>query len=286
MQDNPYLRAKIALVTKHGKAAAVASPFHEILGAEVIEYNVDTDLLGTFTGEFPRNGSPIDCARQKCRMAAGQPGFEFEYVLSSEGSFGPHPYIPFAACDHEILYFVDLKRDFSLHMSRVDLNTNYKAEPLRSQEDLYRFAATAGFPAHAIILRSADNEPYQKIVKGLASREQIYDAFHDIMMHSQSRTVMAQTDMRAFCNPSRMAVIGMLAKDLASRLARACPECLLPGFGQKGLVKGLPCTFCATPTEMIKSEIHGCVKCDFKTNIGRSDHLAGAPREFCPTCNP
>jgi hypothetical protein len=51
----------VALTTKHEKARAIARPFRVGLGVEVlVPTGIDTDLLGTFTGEVERAGAPHD----------------------------------------------------------------------------------------------------------------------------------------------------------------------------------------------------------------------------------
>lgn len=66
---------------------------------------VDTDTLGTFSGEISRLKSPLDAAIEKVRMglASGQG----ELAIANEGSFGPHPSISFFSSDLEILVLVD-----------------------------------------------------------------------------------------------------------------------------------------------------------------------------------
>ena len=48
--EPPYLHARFALLTQHGKEAAVAPPLREVLGARLdVVSTFDTDTLGTFT---------------------------------------------------------------------------------------------------------------------------------------------------------------------------------------------------------------------------------------------
>ncbi len=90
-----YRDARVFLPTKHGKSTAIAQPFWDRLKANVVEHAVDTDLLGTFSGEVERAGSALQCAQRKCEWAFEQLGNEAEYCVASEGSFGPHPFMPF-----------------------------------------------------------------------------------------------------------------------------------------------------------------------------------------------
>ena len=51
--------------------------------------------------------------RKKCEMGIELTGFKLG--LASEGSFGPHPSIPFLACDYEALLFMDRERNFIVY---------------------------------------------------------------------------------------------------------------------------------------------------------------------------
>jgi hypothetical protein len=88
-----YKNAKICLTTKHKKQEAIGPAFNKILGARLESIELDTDLLGTFSGEIERKKSGLDTARSKCELGMMETGYK--YGLSSEGSFGPHPSIFF-----------------------------------------------------------------------------------------------------------------------------------------------------------------------------------------------
>jgi len=96
----------------------------EKLGAPVLEYLVDTDTLGTFSGEVERKGCGLECAGRKCAWGLQLVGNKVAYGLASEGSFGPHPFIPFLPCNQEILYFIDLQRGFHLPLLHISEKTN------------------------------------------------------------------------------------------------------------------------------------------------------------------
>jgi hypothetical protein len=119
-----YSGATVIMPTKHAKSLAVAPPFWKHLEASVLEFVIDTDALGTFSGEVERKGNALDCARRKCELAIDLLGDRANYFLSSEGSFGPHPVVPFLAQDQEILYFIDQDRGFHLHMVQASEKTN------------------------------------------------------------------------------------------------------------------------------------------------------------------
>ena len=103
IDESCYKGSCIILTTKHAKSIAIAPPFLKTLGASIIEYVVDTDKLGTFSGEIEREGNALECARKKCEWSLNKLGNKVEFAIASKGSFGPHPFIPFLPCDHEIL---------------------------------------------------------------------------------------------------------------------------------------------------------------------------------------
>lgn len=281
-----YGNARIILPTKHCKATAIAPPFLERLTASVIEYDLDTDTLGTFSGEVERQGNAIQCARRKCEWAFELLGTEAEYCLASEGSFGPHPVLPFTPCDHELLYFIDRKQGFHFHLSCFSVKTNYCTDVVDSLAALEKLAKSALFPAHALILRPNRNEKKALAFKGISSWDSLEVAYSESQKHSGDGKVWVETDMRAHLNPSRMKVISELATSFADRLATHCPICHTPGWGKIGVEKGLRCEYCERPTDLIAYEILGCVACDHRENQPRTDGLEAAPQMRCSRCNP
>lgn len=285
-KDSVYAGCCMILTTKHAKSLAVAPPFWNKLGVSVVEYALDTDKLGTFSGEIKRNGTALECARRKCEWSLERLGDKAEFFLASEGSFGLHPSIPFIPCDHEILYFIDRRHDFHLHLSYLSENTNYRMAVVNSLEELLEFASSTQFPSHALILRPTDRTITSEIFKGLDSSSDLEAAFAEAKKQSIDGKVYVETDMRAQYNPSRMSVISELAEKLAERLLLNCPHCKMPGWGVVAEEIGLPCSECGAPTSMIKNKIFGCVKCDYKETQVRSDKKISADPTYCQYCNP
>ncbi len=279
-----YAGSCLVLTTKHQKSLAIAGPFEKILGASVLEYVADTDLLGTFSGDVPRVGTILETVRKKCEWSLKNT--KAEHALANEGSFGPHPSIPFLPCDHEVLYFIDLKLDFHLHMSVISEKTNYNMQSLDSMEELQRFAKKTLFPTHALIVRPDDNQHKKHIFKGINTANMLKDAFQQAMKRSTTGKVWVETDMRANMNPTRMFVIEQLAEKLANRLAALCDKCGHPGWGKTQIAKGLECENCGSESELCKAEIYGCVKCDHRENMPPSHNLLYADPANCSYCNP
>ena len=281
---SPYFRCCIVLTTKHQKSVALHSPFENILKAGVLEYVVDTDQMGTFSGEVDRKGTALDCVRRKCEW--GLNNTKAEYALATEGSFGPHPLIPFIASGREILYFIDNKRQFHLYLTDVSTQTNYQMTDVSSYDELLEFAKKALFPSHALIIRPYPRELKSLIFKGLQTNAELESAFLEARNASLERKVWVETDMRAHLNPTRMKAIERLGEKMAQRLLSMCPSCNMPGWGKVDIEVGLPCSQCGTATDQIKAEIYGCTKCSYKQTLAAPHGLEKADPGRCPDCNP
>lgn len=281
-----YQGCCFVLTTKHAKSIAIAPQFEKELGAGVIEYVVDTDALGTFSGEIERRGSALDCAREKCDIAFSRIGKAVNFALASEGSFGPNPIIPFIPYNQEILYFIDRKHDFHLHLSHVSQNTNYRMQAIDSQEELYDFAKAVLFPSHGLIIRPNDRDSSNLIYKGICTNEVLEAAFIECKKSSNDGKVWVETDMRAHFNPTRMSVISELALKMAKQLKSTCPKCYTPGWGKTRQDYGLPCRDCGLDTELVKSEVFSCKKCMYEQTFDPVDINTMADPRFCIHCNP
>ncbi|VEB44225.1 Uncharacterized protein conserved in bacteria [Chromobacterium violaceum] len=82
---------RAALLTRHGKHAAIAPALAGIGWDLALVDSFDTDSLGAFTGETPRAGSQLDAALAKARLACELSGLR--YGIGSEGSFGGDPWL-------------------------------------------------------------------------------------------------------------------------------------------------------------------------------------------------
>ncbi|PMB21063.1 DUF6671 family protein, partial [Fischerella thermalis] len=94
------------LATKHQKERVIAP----ILEAElrmkvVVPEDFDTDVFGTFTREVKRPGNQVEAARLKAKKALELTGESL--AIASEGSFGPHPEIPFISGNREVVLLLD-----------------------------------------------------------------------------------------------------------------------------------------------------------------------------------
>jgi hypothetical protein len=107
----------------HRKEEAITPPFQTILGVDVAAVpGLDTDELGTFSGEIARVGTMGEVAIRKARL--GMSAARIPLGLASEGTFGPHPIIPFLNGGMELLMFVDDERCITVSESLVAKATN------------------------------------------------------------------------------------------------------------------------------------------------------------------
>ncbi len=281
----PYCGREAVLATKHHKERSLGRPFRAALGIVVtVPDDLDTDMLGTFTGEVERVGTPREVAIRKARMGMRASGIPLG--LANEGSFGPHPRVPFIASDHEVLAFVDEELGITVVESILTEDTNFGHSSARTVGDLADFMKRARFPSHALIVRPNDGLKLDVLVKGITDCDDLDRAVIRCAAASADGMAHVGTDMRAHVNPTRQRAIRRVAFRLARRLASLCPACGTPGWGITGTEKGLPCRGCGTPTEWVKHEIFGCAQCDCTDARPRRDGRREAEEGQCPLCNP
>ena len=279
---HPYKNQKIALTTKHEKLHLIAPAFSEQIGCELVEVNLDTDELGTFTGEIERSAPPRDTAIAKARLGMRAAGLQIG--IASEGSIGADPLIPFLQSDIEHLVLVDDVRGIVIAESYRTFEITAATITAAPGDDLAQFFVDADFPHHALIVRPSGT-PSSDAIKGIADHQQLLDAIASRAPLSPDGLVVIESDLRAMHSPSRQKNITEAAKLLAARVAQLCPACHLPGWGRVGYERGLPCHACGRQQpNALRQEILGCVACD---HIQPGTLLATAlDPANCGGCNP
>ena len=280
----PYYPGTIALATRHFKEEVIAPPFAEHLGSALYVPRVDTDALGTFTGEIDRKDGPLQTALKKARL--GMDAARLPCGLASEGSFVGHPFIPFVAHCEEVMVFVDLNRSLQIHETLVTTETNYASSTVNSVQGALDFARAVQFPEHGVIVSPAEVSDPAYILKEARTPEQLMAAAEECLRVSPVHAARLCTDMRAHRNPTRMRVIGLLAERLARRLATPCPRCQTPGWGMAEVKRGLPCASCGAETPLELGVVYGCARCTHRHLVPRSDGVTCAPAGSCLRCNP
>jgi hypothetical protein len=274
----------LVVATAHGKEKAIAPLLESRMNIRcIVPAAFPSDSLGTFTGEIERALTPLDAAREKCKMALDATGYSL--AVASEGSFGPHPTIPFMPCDDELLVLMDTEHDFEIAVRELSTETNFATEDIHQLDALHTFAERVGFPSHALILRATYTDGRKETIeKGIQSEEKLHELFTAFL--KQGASVRAETDMRAHFNPTRMKVIEKAALRLVERMESECPKCTTPGFGIVRYLPGLPCGFCGMPTASSMYAEKGCVKCDYSEREAFPHGKQEEDPMYCAFCNP
>jgi hypothetical protein len=277
-----YRGARIALLTQHGKERVLAPLFASELDTTlVVEGGFDTDALGTFTREVPREGTQLEAARRKAEIAIERSGAEIG--LGSEGAFVPGPF-GLGSWNIEALVLVDRARGIEI-IGRAGAAGRHLHASVATLAELVAFATRAGFPEHGLVLRPND-ERDPRVVKGINTQAALVRAFEQVVREATGGVVFVENDLRAHFNPTRMASIGEAGRDLVARMKCACPACGLPGFGAVGQVPGLPCRDCGAPTRHPVAEEFGCVRCEHREERPLRDAAESADPSVCDYCNP
>lgn len=284
IKDPPsrYLGRRVALLTQHGKEQVLKPVVEAALGC-VIEHidRYDTDLLGTFTREAPRPGTQMNALRRKARKGMELSGLPLG--MASEGSFGPDPFTGLIPWNVELLMWID--DELGIEVVGVAQGPGRCGQLLTDDwAALEAFAAREDFPRHHLVLRP-EHQDDSRVHKGLSDPAQLRRTFEACLGMAANGQVFAETDLRAFANPSRMERIGQAAADLVQRLQTCCPVCAAPGFSVTARVPGLPCEACGLPTAGHLSEIRTCLHCRHQVTVPRTDRRFADPAH-CNHCNP
>jgi hypothetical protein len=283
---HPYDGQIAVLTTMHGKEEAIAAPFRQILGVQlIVPEGLNTDTLGTFSREVEREHSALDTLRLKVKMGLEMTGEKLG--VGTEASFGPDPMIPFIARHHEMMLWRDDLNGIEVVEQMSTHQTNYEQVTLdRVDESLTDFLHRVQFPSHKVIVMPNVADEPGLIFKGISDLMALESQIRRCIQHSKDGQALVQTDMRAMMNPTRMRVISELAERLAKRLLRRCDQCASPGWGYVDVQRGLPCEQCGRPTQLISSTIEGCPSCDHQLLVAREDGLQFASAAHCNWCNP
>lgn len=270
------------LATMHKKEDVIGPIVEEGFGVTCkVVPGINTDLLGTFSGEIPRGWDPPETMRRKNLMARQVTGCGL--AMSSEGSFGPHPFSPFIAANEEWLMLSDYSQQREFVVRKIYTSTNFSVRQIDSESGLMDFANDVGFPAHAIILTGGDKKD-GKMVKGITDADILVSTFHDFQ--KQGLNVTAETDMRAMHNPTRCNNIRDLAGLLVQKVNNRCPSCAAAGFGEADVETGLPCSACGFPTESVLHTIYSCECCGYRMQMPNKRGITHEDPMYCQFCNP
>jgi hypothetical protein len=288
-----YAGSHVALATRHGKQRVIGRALWHGLGAELLHLKeLDTDQLGSFCGVVPRLGSARDACLLKAELALRHGGTHL--AIASEGSFGPHPSLPFLPAGLECMVFLDRVRGLTIYEELLAHRTNFAQRTVAPPPagtpglppELETWLEGVGFPAHALLVRSNGAAGNPLIRKGIQDAPTLLSAIRRAAAASDDGLAQLETDMRAHRNPTRMASIRRLSFRLVRRLATTCPSCGSPGWGRLESEPGLPCGWCGQPTPLVRFERYGCSACGTTQARARADGLTRADPGQCAHCNP
>lgn len=284
MQDLQHFfkNRELVLASMHSKEIVMQPILEKRLGVSVIiPKGINTDKLGTFTGEVERKDDPLTTLRNKCLMAMEMTNSDL--AAASEGSFGAHPSAFFAHANDELVMFLDTKHNLEVVARELTMETNFNGSSIESEKQLKDFANKALFPSHKLILRNGENKK-EKIVKGIGDWDELLIAYNEIV--EEYGQVYAETDMRAMHNPTRMRVIAKATTNLVDKLSSLCPKCQTPGFSVTKVLPGLPCQLCDQPTRSTLAHISTCVHCHYSSERKYPNDKKQENPMYCDHCNP
>lgn len=277
-----HYRGRVAaMATKHDKTTLVRPVLAEILELDVIGIEVDTDALGTFSGEVERTASPLDTAIAKARMGMDASGHPIG--VASEGTIGPSQSVPFLQVCRELVVLVDDIRGIVITGTANSYDLVAVTEDVDSTSDLTNLVRRAQFPTHAMIV-SALGASMPIVIKGIQDLPTLHAAVRTCAERSPHGRARVETDLRAHKCPSRRPIIDRAARHLANRAATACPACATPGYGPVRDEIGVPCAWCGRETDTPRARVHGCVSC----HAEHLDTIQTGPADpgRCTWCNP
>ncbi len=267
------------MLTKHEKLPLVA-PALKGLGFELqLTTDFDTDTLGTFSGEIPREQTPLECVKTKAKLAAELSGLR--YGIGSEGSFGGGPMPGLVNWDDELLAFYDS------HTERYIVASASGPVPLASliTDDLSQLQShiAKAEPEQRWVCQV--NELLAKGLTGFTDLQQWLTDHQLLLASGNTKTaVTLSPDLRAHYCPARQIYIRKAAEQLAERLQSRCPACQSPNFWRTSAQKGLPCAACDFPTPRVKNYLKSCDCCGHSELEAATETVADP--SYCPRCNP
>lgn len=276
MSAHPYQGISAAFPTKHQKEKIV-SPIFAARDIKLIVSEVDTDLLGTFSGEIPRIGTPKEVVLKKARLGITDSGLPF--AVASEGSIAADPLIPFVISDIECMAWIDVMRNIEIVEFYRSLDIIAARTIITKSDSLEDFLKRADFPNHSLITRSENGSG--RIYKGLNSIESLRKSLNKLWIDSEK--LIIESDLRAHHSPSRRQNIAILAARLVNRLSQLCPKCQIPGWGQVGELYGVECRECEfIENQAVNGKVFGCASCDYvEKELNEKRFIEPAECSFC-----
>lgn len=279
-----FRNRKLVIATMHGKERVIAPLLEKELGVQVIvPSGFNTDKYGTFTREIKRPGDQLEAARLKLQAAMEITGVDLG--VSSEGSFGTHPAIPFVQSDFELILFIDAKNKYEVRGHHRTPTTNIDGQYISSADEALVFAERVGFPDHGVIVRKK-KEGHRWIDKDICTQDGLITVIRERLAMPFVNQLFIETDMRADRNPTRMLAIEQATRDLIKNIQSQCSKCSAPGFVCVEYEKGLKCSLCGSSTDLPLYNIFRCTTCSHEEKAPVTEFGDFADPKHCQYCNP
>lgn len=278
-----HFRGRQAIVaTMHGKESAIGPVLLNETGlicSTIADFN--TDQYGSFTGQIARKENALEVCRQKCKDAMLLTSVDIG--IASEGSFFPHPEVPFLTINEEWLVLIDHNNGWEISERYVSTENNLNGKWVSNEVELLEFAKQCQFPSHGLIIRKGQHD-YTDELKGIHNEQRLLSHFHKLLGLYHGAYV--ETDMRAMHNPTRMKNIVEAAVLLAEKMNTCCPQCDTPGFSVTKVMRGLPCAQCGSPTRSVLAHILSCSHCHYQMEKKFPKGILNEDPMYCDWCNP
>jgi len=175
---HPYANQRIGLATIHAKELAVAPPFRRVLDAEVVvAHGLDTDALGTFSGEVPRPDALVETCLIKAELAFRV--LEVDCAIANEGSYGPIDRVPLVASGIEIMAFIDRKRGLRIVETLGTHRTNWRLSRFKAGDPNVPLVVKAmGFPRYGVFVISSTDP--SRPIKDLSNMDELVAAVNRV----------------------------------------------------------------------------------------------------------
>lgn len=274
------------IATMHHKEKVIAPLLEQELGIRaIVPQQFNTDVFGTFTREIKRPGTQIAAAKLKAQKALELTGENL--AIASEGSFNPHPIVPYIYANLEIVVLLDKFNNLEIIGEEFSTETNFNHQVVKSVAEAYEFAHKIGFPEHGIcVFFEISENRRSEIIKGINTEEKFLETVNFALEKAHNNQINLETDMRAIYNPTRMKNIEKATRNLIQKINSCCPKCQTPGFEVTERIPGLPCEVCHTPTTLIHIAIYQCKKCGFRQEQLFPNGQKFANPAQCMYCNP
>lgn len=267
----------------HKKEKAIAPVLSEAFNIQLaVATKINTDAFGSFSGEVERKLPPIEAARKKIQTAVEQYK-DADLFIANEGSFFPHPDMPYINIENEVILLIDYKNKIEVKAAKNFIHTQSFSKHINSVKQALDIANKNSFPQNGIILKTPSNtQNKQSVYKDISNRSDLKKILKELL--NRHKEIIIESDLRAHKNKQRMQHIAETTRLLVENMLSHCPKCKTPGFAVVKYLEGLPCASCGMPTRQIKAHIKKCEICQYEEQTEFTDRKADAG--FCDYCNP